>query len=152
MNNLHCYKFLKCMIFLCHTCPCSLIKQTVSLCAYGFVYIYHKMLATVKSKEIDSDIRETFMLLSCAFGSRGRAAGLVNLPWVHDQRRHMKQEFSSINSKWSQGNLYFNWWKEKSHLVSLPAQEWFSFGQVSSVLGNKMHLMLWSHQIWFFLM
>lgn len=148
MNNLHCYKFLKCIIFLSHICPRSLINQTVSLYAYGFVCIYHKMLATAKSKKIDSDIRELFPFSPVPLDLK---AELLNLPWVHGQRCHMKQELSSTNSKWSQGNLYFNWWKEKSCSVSLPAQEWFSFGQVSSALSNKMHLMLWSHQIWFFL-
>lgn len=74
MNNLHCYKSSKCIVFLSHICPCGLIKQTVSL--YGLVYIHHKTLATAKSKKIDFDIGELF---SCASGCKGRATQLFNL-------------------------------------------------------------------------
>lgn len=146
MNNLHCYKFLKCIIFLSHICPCSLIKQTISLYDYGFVYIYHKMLATAKSKKTDFDIRELFFyspvpldlkaeLLSCLIWPESRTA--YHSERCQEQWCHMKQKSSSTNSKWSQGNLYFNWYKEQSRLVSLSGQEWFFFGQSSSVLINK---------------
>lgn len=89
MNHLHCYKFLKCIIFLSHICPRSLIKQTVSL--YGRVCIYHKMLATAKSKKIDFDIGELFSyspvpldvkaeLLSCLIWPESRAAFHGEMP------------------------------------------------------------------------
>lgn len=51
----------------------------VSLYDYELVHIHHEMLTTAESKKIDFDIGELFLLLSCAFGSKGRATWLFNL-------------------------------------------------------------------------
>lgn len=154
MNNLHCYKFLKCIVFLSHICPCSLIKQTVSLYDYGFVHIYHKMLATAKSKKIDFDVGELFFYSPVPLDLKAELLGCLIWPEpktayhgerCQEQWCHTKQKLSSTNSKWSQDNLYFN----RSHLDFLSGQEWFSFGQLNSVLIKTTYEMLWSlHSIW----
>jgi len=111
------------------------------------------MLTTAKSKKIDFDIGELFFYSPVLLDQKAVILGWLIWPdsrtAYHGERCqehwcHMKQKLSSKNSKWSWGNLYFNWYKAQSHLVSLSGQEQFSFGQLTSVLINKMHEMLWS--------
>lgn len=122
------------------------------------MYIYHKMLATAKSKKIDFDIGESFFYSPVPLDLKAELLGCLIWPEsktayhgerCQEQWCHMKKKLSSTNSKWSQGNLYFNWYKEQPRLVFLSGQEWFSSGQLNFVLINKMYEMLWSlHSIW----
>lgn len=80
-------------------------------------------------------------LLSCLIWPESRTA--YHGERCQEQRCHMKQKLSSTNSKRSPGNLYYNWYKEQSHLVFLSGQKWFLFGQPNFVLINKMYELLW---------